>query len=393
MPSTDPEENRVGAGIVVTMSLAVAGRTREALAVADETLAADRPAPYPLVGRHRDFPSIVRAISLLEAGRLDEAAAAAQAGYETALTTGEPFRRARWTFLLGRATLAQGRIATAARHFEEGAALQRQLRQPGLLRWNLGGVAAAAALAGDHAVAVSALDEAATLGSPPEHLFDAFVEVGRAWAAVAGGDRVAARHTLARAAQEAERAGIVALAAQALHDLARLGDARLAAPRLARLAEQSDSELVGACTRHAEALAGTAAEALERCVDELERLGATLTAAEAAAVAAARFGATGKSRRAQAQRLRAAALAARCEGARTPALLALDGRTTPRAREHRDRDARRTGADKRQDRRPARRVRAHGREAPRARLREARRRLSRCVARAPRRAGRTPVNT
>ena len=51
-------------------------------------------------------------------------------------------------------------------------------------------------------------------------------------------------------------------------------------------------------------------------------------------MAAARFGATGESRRAQAQRLRAAALAARCEGARTPALLALDGRTTLSPREH-----------------------------------------------------------
>jgi len=328
------EESRVGAGIVATMSLAVAGRTREALAVADETLAADRPPPYPLVGRHRDFPSIARAVALLEAGRLEEAAAAARAGYETALTTGEPFRRARWTFLLGRAALAQGLVATAARHFEEGAALQRQLRQPGLLRWNLGGLAAAAALAGDHAAAVSALAEADALGAPPERLFDAFVEAGRAWTAVAGGDRVAAHGLLTQAVRAAEQAGIVVLAAQALHDLARLGDAHFAAPRLARLAEASDSDLVGAFARHAKALAGASAEPLEDSADELGRLGATLAAAEAAVVAAARFGAAGEAQRAQALRLRAAALATRCEGARTPALLALDGRTTLSPREH-----------------------------------------------------------
>lgn len=327
-------DSRAGAGIVAAMALALSGHSSEALAAADEADAADSPPPYPQVSRHLGFPSIVRAIALLEAGRLEEAAAAGRSGYEAALTMGEPFRRAHWTFLLGRAALARGLVRTAGRHFEEGAALQRQLRQPGLLRWNLGGVALAAAHTGDVEKAEAALEEARAIGPRPERLFESYLDRGQAWTAIARGQRAAGLATLERAANAAIRAGIIVLAAPALHDLARLGLAARVAARLARLAERSDSALLAAFARHAAALAEHDADRLEQCAGEFERLGAILLAAEAAAAAAAQLVADGHRRRAQAQRLRAAALADRCEGARTPMLLSLAGEAPLSAREH-----------------------------------------------------------
>lgn len=323
---------RAGAGIVAATALALSGRTRDALAAADAALAADRPAAYPHVGRHRAFPEIVRAVALLEAGRLDDAAAVAVAGYEESLVGGESFRRAHWTFVLGRVALARGRVRTAMRRFDEAAALQRRLRQPGLLRWNLGGLALAGALAGDGEAAAAALAEADSLVGRPERLYEPLVERGRAWAAVGRSADDAARASLELAVEAALAVEAPVLAAAGLHDLARLGHARDAVARLHALAGETDSALVHAAAEHAAALAEGDAPRLARCAHELRRLGALLAAAEAAAAAGMH---AREEREAQAYRLQAARLAARCEGARTPALAAVAGigRLSPREHE------------------------------------------------------------
>jgi DNA-binding CsgD family transcriptional regulator len=120
-----------------------------------------------------------------------------------------------------------------------------------------------------------------------------------------------------------------------LHDVARLGQAELVAEQLGELAGKSDSELVAARAAHALALATSDFEALAQCADRLEIMGAFLLAAEAMAAASQAAGRAGLGRRSSSFAARAAALAERCEGARTPGLIGTGAvvALTPRERE------------------------------------------------------------
>ncbi|MGC0413548.1 DNA-binding CsgD family transcriptional regulator [Streptomyces sp. SAI-195] len=104
------------------------------------------------------------------------------------------------------------------------------------------------------------------------------------------------------------------------YDAVRLGAPRRAAGRL-----------TGVFAAHADALAREDGPALDRVAEELERRGFLLFAAEASAQA---VGAHRDPRAARTARTRAAALARRCQGARTPALSGLVlGELTARQRQ------------------------------------------------------------
>ena len=144
--------------------------------------------------------------------------------------------------------------------------------------------------------------------------------LGRAWALVAAGAIPAARDLLLTAADDAERTGHLPAAAWLLHDAARLGAETAAAPRLAALATATDSALVAARAEHAAALVAGDGARLAAAADRFEALGALLLAAEAAAAGADAWRRRQEQRRAAALDVRSHELAARCEGARTPAL-------------------------------------------------------------------------
>ncbi len=100
---------------------------------------------------------------------------------------------------------------------------------------------------------------------------------------------------------------------------------RLGAP------ERAAGRLTGVFAAHADALARADGPALDRVAEELERRGFLLFAAEASAQA---VGAHRDPRAARTARTRAAALARRCQGARTPALSGLVlGELTARQRQ------------------------------------------------------------
>ncbi|MET7321542.1 LuxR C-terminal-related transcriptional regulator [Streptomyces sp. NPDC005549] len=100
---------------------------------------------------------------------------------------------------------------------------------------------------------------------------------------------------------------------------------RLGAP------ERAAGRLTGVFAAHADALAREDGPALDRVAEELERRGFLLFAAEASAQA---VGAHRDPRAARTARTRAAALARRCQGARTPALSGLVlGELTARQRQ------------------------------------------------------------
>jgi DNA-binding NarL/FixJ family response regulator len=93
---------------------------------------------------------------------------------------------------------------------------------------------------------------------------------------------------------------------------------------LTRLVEVCDGRLFPAFARHAQALVSRDAPSLEQISVEFEDMGADLLAAEAAAEASRVYRDQGKTGSAFAAAGRARELAARCEGARTPALEGID---------------------------------------------------------------------
>ncbi len=107
-----------------------------------------------------------------------------------------------------------------------------------------------------------------------------------------------------------------------LSDAIRLGfPARTLAQRIDRLSVRCDSPFLLAIGAHASAVATEQAAALEAAAARFESLGAVLHAAESEAEASRAHGRVGDSAAAHRAAARSRALAATCEGARTPPLL------------------------------------------------------------------------
>jgi DNA-binding NarL/FixJ family response regulator len=144
----------------------------------------------------------------------------------------------------------------------------------------------------------------------------------QAWFHVATADRVKARLLLENAVMVAAQTGDTVWETAALHDLARLDFARGALDRLTELAGTIEGPLVQARLAHVRAKVEADTAALSAVSVEFERIGAILVAAEAAADCARFLRRGGLSRDAGHAERRSAGLAARCEGATTPALSA-----------------------------------------------------------------------
>ena len=129
---------------------------------------------------------------------------------------------------------------------------------------------------------------------------------------------------LDRAADDGIANGMRTCAAFALHSLARIGAPELAVQRLEALATDSDTGLIGLRAAHTRALVDGNAAALDEVSTEFEAMGAILLAAEVAADAARAWRAADRRREASAAANRSGALAARCDGVRTPALALAD---------------------------------------------------------------------
>lgn len=309
---------RLRAETVVAVASAMAGRSGDALAAAQRGL-------QRAVGTDEGpgaTQSLLAAISLSHrmAGRLAEAEAVADDGYRQSLLTGNHEARALWAALLGRAVLARGRVRRAARFFLEGVALSRSLEPLGQLAWCLANLAQAHALARERVPAGAALAEAETLAADFAPMFATDLALARCWVAAARGETSAAAGLALAAAEDALAAGANAFAAIAFHDAARLGATRLAAPALRRLVGTVDGDLVVVFAEHAAALAAGDGGSLDSAAAGFEHLGCDLLAAEASAEAGAAHRTAGAMAPAAAASARAKALAARCEGAFTPAL-------------------------------------------------------------------------
>jgi DNA-binding CsgD family transcriptional regulator len=327
------ERARTTAALGAVEALLSAGRTDEAGALAEASL--------PVARRRRDeLPHAepvlagMRALALRLAGRLVEATAVSEDNYALLLPRRSGQSTAVEANSLGLIWLARGRVRTALRFCRESAALLRDADATGMLAFALGGMAQAAAQAGDAEAAVGALAEMER--TPLGHKgFQVELELARAWGAAASGE-------LSRARELARAAGALALsrgqdgyAVRALHELCRLGDAEGAAPELARLAPTVDGPFAATAAAHATALVACDGAALLEAAERFAAADALLVAAEAASAAAAAHRDAGRASSARAATARAGVWLTSCEGARPPTLLAAPEAVdlTPRERE------------------------------------------------------------
>jgi DNA-binding CsgD family transcriptional regulator len=321
-------------GQPASFSLARLGRLTAALEAAERSrsaqLALDRPLEwYPWM--HLFFYSE----ALAELGRFREADEVATGQYEQALVDRSPEAQAWFAWALARRVADRGHVDTAASHAREAAALFRQLGRPFFVRGCHIHLTFALALAGNGAEAAKALAALDAMGLFPSMNTEVDLFQARAWTAVAGGDLPEGRRYLEEAVDLGERIGDLVGAATALHSLARLGKARQVATRLADLAGNIEGDLVAARVLHARALAQGDPDGLEAVSLSFESMSADLLAAEASADAAVAWRRQGRTRESNVAELRAATLAAGCEGAVTPALQSISTRSqlTPAERE------------------------------------------------------------
>src|SRR6266540_4234194 len=309
----------VWASTAAVPALGSLGRLGEALAVAERGLAMARAHSEELPWGETQL-GLAYCQLLLGAGRLAEARAVADAGYRTAVADRSPEQTGGWAGFRGLVAKAQGQVATAEASFREAVALLDEQDPYRFVRCCLAELASVAAVRGDQPAATAWLDRAAARQGNANRLFDAWVELDRAWVAAGAGELTRA-HRLARHAADMGRAsGQFTFEVVALHDVARLGAPAGVRDRLEELAGLLEGRLAPVLATSAAALAVQDGPALDRVAAAFEDLGALLLAAEAAAAAARAHRAAARDARANASQERAAALAAACQGASTPGL-------------------------------------------------------------------------
>lgn len=310
----------VSACFAAGTSMGVAGQATGAIAAAERGLAAHLALTGPALPFGPYLHQVIRSAALRYAGHLVEAAAVADLEYDKALEESSVEAQSFFACVRGWNALAEGRVAAAARLTGEAAGVFRDMNWPLWVRNALMIRAHALALRGDVQAARAVLADLDALRIPPLEICGPKVPRARGWTEVAAGDVAEGCRYLQEAATMARQCGAYALEAAAVHDLARLGQAATALPRIQELVEIVEGPLAPARVTHATALVAQDAAGLQASSVSFDACGAVLLAAEASADAAVSWRRQGHLRRAAAAQQRAATLAARCEGARTPAL-------------------------------------------------------------------------
>jgi DNA-binding NarL/FixJ family response regulator/tetratricopeptide (TPR) repeat protein len=309
---------RVVRAIAGAPALAAAGRTAEAVSVAEAGYADHVALGDELAIAHPAMHIVNQVFALTEAGRLAEAEQLARAGAEAVASHRVPIAQIFFAANLGRVAILQGRLATARRYYAEAAGLAEANRFAGPRRVALSGLALAHAMLGDADAAARVLAERA---SGPEFGFRGpEQQLADAWTAVASRQPMAAAELFRSAAAQAAATGHHTTESWLWHDLMRTSGEDASA-RLRELAGACDSPLVSARARHAAAARARDARELIGAADDLEALGALLLAAEATSGAAEAFSRAGDQRAATAALRRSNRLSEGCEGAATPGLI------------------------------------------------------------------------
>ena len=187
------ERARTTAALGAVEALFTSGRTDEAVALAEASLPAARRCRDELP--HAEPVLLgMRAMALRLAGRLVAATTLSQSAYALLLPRRSASATAVEANSLGLIWLARGRVRTALRLCRESAALLRDGDAVGMLAFALASVGQAAAQAGEPEAARGALAEMER--TPLGHkAFAVELELARAWSAVASGELSRARES------------------------------------------------------------------------------------------------------------------------------------------------------------------------------------------------------
>ncbi|WP_439564693.1 LuxR C-terminal-related transcriptional regulator [Microcella sp.] len=289
------------------------GRTDDALRTTERALAAARlvDATIPLRVAY-----LMRAVSLAQACRLEEARSHAADALAEAIVLDDALRSRQAEFTLAAVYLAMGRLETAARWLKDVIAGARTRGPRGYEALGRGVLARVRAQQGLIA------DARAVLAEIPEALIeeDSLLLLGWAWVEALDGNAAAARERVAMRTRQRVESGDLDFASILALDLARLGDAPAAADLLDGMLAEADSPVVRLRARTARAMAASDAPALQDAAAEWERHGYLLHAAESFALAADAARREGRGRDAAQLVGRARTLAERTEGASTSPL-------------------------------------------------------------------------
>jgi DNA-binding CsgD family transcriptional regulator len=273
--------------------------------------------------------------ALRAAGHLYRAQELAEQGHRAAVASDAVPMAGLWAGLCGIVAKAQGRLTDARAALREAVALLEDNDEYQCVRPCLAELAGTAALAGDTAAARDWLHRAEERKRAANRLFDAWVELDRAWVEAATGAISSALRTAGRAAELAREREQPAFEAVALYDIARFGSASAVRDRLDALAGQLEGDITPVLAQAAAALASGSVSSLERAAAAFTKHGHLLLAAEVTAAAARAHHRMGQTMRMRAAMERAASLGVACQGARTP-LLDFDGLGTVLSRRERE---------------------------------------------------------
>ena len=316
LQAVDDDAVRIRSLTSVGLALVMAGRIDDALALGDGAL---EPALH-LQDRLPRAPSWVvmsRCLALTFAGRVEESLGLLDLAMG-AVSHPSPETLGQANAYRGRFHLFQGRAQSASRLLTDAAVTARD--SPSIEpSWCLALAAEAHALLGRHGEASEAAAEAVSLDRAEMWVYRPDELRALAWVDAQDGRISSAIDQLLHAADLAVSGGQRSLELIILADALRLGEDR-AAERALALAEHVDGELSAAIAAHARAILSTAAVDLETAATAFGGIGSSLVAAELWASASAARQREGLPARAAEAGRHSAALAERCEGARTQPL-------------------------------------------------------------------------
>jgi len=254
------------------------------------------------------------------AGRDRRAAELWADGYRAALDTGVPEVASMWGMNVAECQLLKGDLE-ASLHTMLGALAIARERDP----FSVHGIDAAVASVcaswlGRHELARELRQEIVELELARDVRSRIWLDRATVWTTWAESGGQASALAALEAARRAVTDTHLVWGAWLYHDAVRLGHAEPAATSLASLATRIEGGLVAAMAGQARALADSDAVGLERAASAFEQLGSYLFAAEAAAQAQQVYLRRDRQQLARLAAARAAILAARCPGARTPPL-------------------------------------------------------------------------
>ena len=319
----DPElsaETRVELGGAMAISLLALGRFDEAVAISRQAGIDHANLPVRSVRRGIAQHTLNEAHAYSYAGNYVEARALLEPAAERAF---ESRNMGAWLwFEMALAELERdtGRGHAAVQRFQRVATEAEEAGQDAALVWAHVGVAQGHLLLGQCAEAAAALARADEVGDSPVATSIGTRERARAWLDACRGDLASARQRTRDALPLAQEDEVYIFELELLHDLARFGAPEEAVDRLQVLAERIDGPIAAIKAAHARALVDRDIATQRAVVDDYEAIDALGLAAEAAAELAEFHRARAENKDATAASRRAAELADRCGGLRTPPL-------------------------------------------------------------------------